>query len=97
MRKISIYLMFVVALCTPGCDDTKPAPITVFPTNSFRVVSVVDGEVIVESTSTNIATHLRVVRATAVGRLTNGQPARVEMTLRGQLRFVSAKAFPSID
>lgn len=100
MRNI---LAFALLLVVVGCDmpSTEPKTYTYFPTNSWRVVSLVGEKVVVETTSTNLGTHLRVVQATPVGRLTNGEPARVELTLkRGGLygvEVVSAKAFPSID
>lgn len=100
MKKlIALTLLFIVV----GCDitPTEPKTYTFFPTNSWRVVSVVGEKVVVETTSTNLGPHLRVMQATPVGRLTNGEPARVEIILkRGGLygvEVVSAKAFPSID
>lgn len=100
MRNIlALALILIVA----GCDmpSTEPKTYTYFPTNSWRVVSLVDEKVVVETTSENLGPHLRVVQAVPVGRLTNGEPARVELTLkRGGLygvEVVSAKAFPSID
>lgn len=100
MRNIlTLALILVVA----GCDmpPTEVPTYSFFPTNSWRVVSLVDGKVVVETTSSNLGPHLRVVQATPVGRLTNGGPARVELTLRRGgyygVEVVSAKAFPSID
>ncbi len=102
MRNITVLALLLVVA---GCDmpSTESPTYSYFPTNNWRVVSLVGDEVVVETTSTNLTPRLRVVKATRVGQLTNGEPARIELTLKraglygGHIELVSAKAFPSID
>ncbi len=90
-----------MALLLAGCDTAfEPPMYTFFPTNHWRVKSVVEGAVVVEAVGTNLTERLRVVKATPVSPLTNGQPSRVEMVVRRSgngLSLVSAKAYPAED
>ena len=102
---IGAVLVAVVIVIT-GCGgetDKSQFNRTFFPTNHWKVVGQgTDGEVVVETTSTNLLVHLRVHKATPVGRLTNGQPVRVEMTTRwmprkGMVELISSKAYPAVE
>ena len=96
---------FVALLTLVGCDDfyTPPA-VTFFPTNHWRVTSVIEGEVVVEALGTNLPARFRVVKALPMSPLTNGQPVRVELTTQlkpgyggSAIQVISAKAYPSTD
>ncbi len=102
---IGTVLVAVVTLIT-GCSvgtDKSQFNQTFFPTNHWEVVGQgTNGEVVVETTSTNLLAYLRVHKATPVGRLTNGQPVRVQMTLRrrpynGGVELISSKAYPAVE
>ncbi|MDO8482984.1 MAG: hypothetical protein Q7S86_04165 [bacterium] len=100
MKNNIAYIGAALALLLAGCDATiyEPPVYTFFPTNHWRVKSVVQGAVVVEAVGTNLIERLRVVKATPVSPLTNDQPARVEMVVRRRgsgLEFVSAKAYPA--
>ena len=91
---------------TTGCNepvDRNQFNQTFFPTNHWKVVGHgTNGEVVVETKSTNLVEHLRVHRAVAVGILTNGQPVRVEMTVRwepslGKTLLIKSRAYPSSE
>ncbi len=105
MKRNTILGTVVTAITTliTGCDSgqTTPPLHTFFPTNHWVVKSVVEGEVVVEAVGTNLLEKFRVVRVTPMVPLTNGQPARVELTVRQkayyQFEFVSGKAYPAID
>jgi len=94
---VAFVLMFVA-----GCDMHYEQPVhTYFPTNHWTVKSVVEGEVVAETLSTNLAERFRVVKAAPVTPLTNGQSVRVELTLRQgphyRLELVSARAYPAVE
>lgn len=102
MKTILLCLATAIATLT-GCGDNVIATktYTFFPTNYWRVKSVVDGFVVVEAMGTNLAQGLRVIKATPVGTLTYEQSVRVELTVMREtpyhLRLVSAHAYPSLD
>lgn len=97
----------IVAFLLVGCDvpEYKPSVDTFFPTNHWRVTSVIDEEVVVETLETNLLERFRVVKAKPMSPLTNGQPVRVEMTLGRKpgifgpngVLLLSAKAYPALD
>lgn len=104
---IGIAIMAIVTIIT-GCDvgstsDKSQFNRTYFPTNHWKVVGQgTNGQVVVETTSTNLAEHFRVHTATAVTPLSNGQPARVEMTVRWNptkrwVDLISSKAYPAME
>ena len=103
---VGAVLVAVVVVIT-GCSgetDKSQFNRTFFPTNHWRVVGQgwTNGEVLVETTSTNLLVHLRVHKATPIGRLTNGQPVRVEITTRwmpkkGMIEIISSKAYPAVE
>ncbi len=92
-----VFAAFVLVGCVP--EQSAPRSLTYFPTNNWQVVSVTEGEVVVETKSTNLPLRYRVVRATPVTPLTNGQFARVELTLKRHLynpdEVATARAFPA--
>ncbi len=101
IKSIEIALVAIVVLFTSGCGEDKSCfNQTRFPSVHWRVVvQGTNGEVVVETTSTNLVDYLRVHRAVTVTLLTNGQPARVEMVIRwdpsvGKVRLISSKAYP---
>lgn len=104
---IVVVIMATVTIIT-GCDfgstsDKSQFSRTYFPTNHWRVVGQgTNGQVVVETTSTNLAEHFRVHAAEAVTPLSNGQPVRVEMTVRwnpskGWVELISSKAYPAME
>lgn len=103
MKKIGHIGAVILAAITlvTGCGKYESPVHTFFPTNHWTVKSVVEGEVVVEAEGTNLLKQFRVVRAVPVGTLTNGQPARVEVTVRhkpyGRAEFISARAYPSVE
>lgn len=104
---IGVVIMTIVTIIT-GCDvrstsDKSQFNRTYFPTNTWKVVGQgTNGQVVVETTSTNITEHFRVHAATSVTPLSNGQPVRVEMTVRwnpskGWVDLISSKAYPAME
>ena len=105
-NNIGIAILAVATLIAVGCvveTDKSQYNRTFFPTNHWRVVGQgTNGQVIVETKSTNLLEHFRVHAATAVGYLTNGQPTRVEMVVRWNptirtVELISSKAYPAIE
>ncbi len=102
---VGAVLVAVITLLTTGCRETDKSQFnqTFFPTNHWKVVGQgTNGEVVVETTSTNLLAYLRVHKATPVGRLTNGQPVRVQMTLHRRsynrgVELISSKAYPAVE
>lgn len=103
---VIVTVLVAVVVVITGCSgetDKSQFNRTFFPTNHWKVVGQgTDGEVVVETTSTNLLVHLRVHKATSIGRLTNGQPVRVEMTTRwmprkGMIELISSKAYPAVE
>ncbi|MSR78860.1 MAG: hypothetical protein EXS59_01815 [Candidatus Taylorbacteria bacterium] len=96
-----MFLIGIAAVVTLiGCGEGYQPPVyTFFPTNRWTVKSVVVGEVVVETEGTNLLEKFRVVKASPVLPLTNGQPARIELKLRRGahfgLEFISARAYPA--
>ncbi len=113
MKKINVVIaivlvaipMVAVLLIIGHSVDTDRGRFdqTFFPTNHYVVVGHgTNGEVVVETTSTNLLPYLRVHVATLVGLLTNGQPVRVQLTLRpkpynGGVELISSKAYPAVE
>lgn len=103
---IVVAIMVIVTIIT-GCDvgstDKSQFNRTYFPTNHWKVVGQgTNGQVVVETTSTNLAEHFRVHAAEAVTPLSNGQPVRVEMTVRWNptkrwVDLISSKAYPAME
>lgn len=104
---IGVVIVAIVTIIT-GCDvssmsDKNQYNRTYFPTNHWTVVGQgTNGQVVVETTSTNLAEHFRVHTATAVTPLSNGQPVRVEMTVRrnttkGWVELISSSAYPAME
>lgn len=102
---IGAVILAVVTFLTTGCEETDKSQfnLTSFPTNHWKVVGQgTNGQVVVETTSTNLLQYLRVHAATAVVPLTNGQSARVEITTRwnpmkGVKELISSKAYPAME
>jgi hypothetical protein len=90
-----VFAVFILLGCTP---EKTTAPLTAFPTNTWNVVSVADGMVVVETKGTNLLERYRVVKATPVVPMTNGQPVRVEFAfkrkLNSQVEITATKAYP---
>lgn len=103
----NILVSLLASLMLAGCGKEYNAKYnaftpTFFPTNRWKVVSVVEGEVVVEAIGTNLKQEFRVIRAKPVSPLTNGQPVRVELRLTrafigGGPKIISAKAYPAVE
>ena len=101
-----IVLAIIVTFVT-GCDEVKTDKSqfnqTVVPTNHWKVVGQgTNGQVVVETKSTNLREQFRVQIASSVVPLTNGQPVRVEMVVRpnpmkGRVDIISSKAYPAME
>lgn len=101
---ITIYVITVLSFLFTGCENDKNQfNVTVFPTNLWKVVGQgTNGQVLVETKTTNLLQRLRVHVATAVVPLTNGQVTRVEFTTRwnptkGIREIVNSKAYPAVE
>lgn len=102
---IVAVILAVVTFINTGCGpiDRSQFNQTAFPTNHWKVVGQgTNGQVVVETKSTNLLEKLRVHVADAVIPMTNGQSARVEITIRrnnsrGGIELISSKAYPSVD
>lgn len=102
---IGAAIWAAITAINTGCDmetDKSQFNQTMFPTNHWKVVGHgTNGEVVVETTSTNLVEYLRVHKATAVSTLTNNQPVRVEMVVRpvpmGRVLLISSKAYPASE
>ena len=103
---VGAVILAVITIISAGCGETERSQYnrTFFPTNHWKVVGQgTDGEVVVETLSTNLLVQFRVHKAISVGTLTNGQSVRVEMVIRpppylgGRVRVVSSKAYPAMD
>ena len=102
---IGAVILAVVTLLNSGCERTDKSQYNhvLFPTNHWKVVGQgTNGQVLVETKSTNLAYYLRVHASDAMVTLTNGQPARVEMTVRwnptkGVVDIISSKAYPAME
>lgn len=102
MKKLKCIGAVILAVITlTGCGKYESPTSTFFPTNHWIVRSAVEGEVVVEAEGTDLKLEFRVLRATPVAPLTNGQSARVEVTVRhkpyGRAEFISARAYPSVE
>ncbi len=106
-NKILAIVAVLTAVFTVGCDDSNKDLSkynrTFFPTNHWEVVGQgTNGQVVVETKSTNLMQNFRVHASSAVAPLTNGQKVRVELTVRnnprvGGIDLISSKAYPSMD
>ncbi len=106
-NKIILIGTVILAVVTVGCDNMDVDPNkfnqTYFPTNHWEVVGQgTNGQVIVEAKANNLAHSLQVIASEAVVPLTNGQPVRVELTIRsvgiyGGFKLIGSKAYPSTD
>lgn len=101
---INVYVVIAISLLFAGCENDKNQfNVTVFPTNLWKVVGQgTNGQVLVETKTTNLLQRLRVHVATAVVPLTNGQVTRVEFTTRwnptkGIIEIVNSKAYPAVE
>lgn len=102
--KTIVSIIVIVAFFT-GCSepmDKSQFNREFFPTNHWKVVGQgTNGQVVVETQSTNVAEYFRVHAATPmVSPMTNGQPVRVQLTLRanprnGWIDLISSKAYPA--
>lgn len=103
--KIAAAWIAIFAIITVGCGETDKNQFnrTFFPTNHWVVVGQgTNRQVIVETKSTNLAYYLRVHSSIADSLLTNGQPVRVEMTVRwnpmkASVDLISSKAYPAME
>ncbi len=102
---IGAVILVVVIFLTTGCEEADKSQfnLTSFPTNHWKVVGQgTNGQVVVETTSTNLLQYFRVHLATAVVPLTNGQSARLEVTTRwnprkGVREIISSMAYPAME
>ncbi len=102
---VNPYIITVATFIFTGCEkiDNNQFNITVFPTNHWKVVGQgTNGQVVVETKTTNLLQRFRVHVATAVVPLTNGQVTRVEITTRwnptkGIREIVYSKAYPAVE
>ncbi len=94
-------VVILISGCSDAVTDKSQFNQTFFPTNHWVVVGQgTNGQVVVETKSTNMLEYLRVHAATAVVPLTNGQSARVEITIRlnplnRKVDIISSKAYPA--